>query len=689
MTSGRTACTWRTLACTLAFGGSLSAASGAEKPGAANAVGAGLVGSSGKITRFELINPGKEQAAEVPLTFGQVFKPGDLPAGSGLSARTESGEPVPLQADIKATHRDGSVRHAVLTVRAPRLAPGGAARIDLLRADSPAMGGTPIRIENLLATAYDAVVEVKLAEGAYRASAMELLKAAAASNAPKCWLSGPLAGEWTVTAPLRKSDGTAHPHLAARFDVRAYAGLKQVRTDVCIENNWAFEPAPSGFVYDVTITSGGKTAYSQAGLKHTHHARWHRRVWWGEAPGLEIKPDGEYLIATKAIPNYDRSIQLAPSVLEKMPAEYEPMSNGALTSPMPDTGAHTDIGPLPCFAAVYAVTMDPRARANTLANGDCGGSYHIHYRDRQKDRPVSIDDYPYMTIVGDRSRNPKTGKSEAFPKVTNGLQRHIPDDAHQPSIAFLPYLISGDRFYLEELQFWANYNMVRMNNSYRKYEKGVFAWGQVRAIAWNMRTLAQTAYITPDADPMKQYFEGKLSNNIAFFNQQFPADEKCEKTASPLGVLVSGQWSGLDRPWMDDFATWAFGYVVDLGYGEAKPMSLYKCKFVVGRMTLPYNWLNATVPTAKDKDAGHKLFRTFEDYYKANFHDFPTGVRMNGYPDSPYGYGANMQPALAAAVDAGYPGAKEAWALYQTRDPKQNYHAAPTWNIVPRGVEKH
>ena len=34
----------------------------------------------------------------------------------------------------------------------------------------------------------------------------------------------------------------------------------------------------------------------------------------------------------------------------------------------------------------------------------------------------------------------------------------IPDNAHQPSLAYVPYLLTGDRFYAEEMAFWANYS---------------------------------------------------------------------------------------------------------------------------------------------------------------------------------------------------------------------------------------
>ena len=78
-------------------------------------------------------------------------------------------------------------------------------------------------------------------------------------------------------------------------------------------------------------------------------------------------------------------------------------------------------------------------------------------------------------------------------------------------------------------------------------------------------------------------------------------------------------------------------------------------------------------------------YTNFTYLYLANFPGSPSceGLAMDGYPESPTGYGANLQPALASAVDAGHPFAAEAWAKYQTRDPRQDYSAAPQFAVVP------
>jgi hypothetical protein len=427
-------------------------------------------------------------------------------------------------------------------------------------------------------------------------------------------------------------------------------------------------------------------------MPHTHHARWRKVVWRGETPALDAALDRDYLISTGAVPEYDRGVSPAASALAGMQAEFAPMSEGNLSSYMPETGAHDDIGPLPRFAALYLLSMDARARDNVLANGMAGGSFQIHYRDKAKDLPVSLDDYPYMTLLGNPgdTKNPATGKLEAFPDVTEGLEKHAPDDAHQPSIAYLPYLISGDAFYLEELQFWADWNMLIANPYYRDFAKGLLKWSQIRGQAWSLRTLGHAAYITPDSHPLKAYFTEKLRNNLEFY-QAYAGGT----AASPLGWLGTGGSAfayepyGI-APWQDDFFTASVGDLMRMGFPGAKELMAWKGRYVVGRMAdTGYCWLHAPAYSQQIGPADKsRYYATYGEIHRANFPNGAcAGTAMDGYPEVATGYGANMQPALAAAVDAGLPGATTAWARYQTRNPKQNYSESPQFAVVPETRE--
>ena len=142
---------------------------------------------------------------------------------------------------------------------------------------------------------------------------------------------------------------------------------------------------------------------------------------------------------------------------------------------------------------------------------DLAGSWPIHYRDKDTGMPVRLDDYPYMSLLGNPGDkvNPKTGKSEAFPACASQADcksPYTPDSAHQPSMGYLAYVVGGDYDHLEELMFWANYNMLESNPHYRAFEQGLLKWGQVRGQAWSLRTLGFAAYIVPDDHSFKAYF---------------------------------------------------------------------------------------------------------------------------------------------------------------------------------------
>ena len=66
--------------------------------------------------------------------------------------------------------------------------------------------------------------------------------------------------------------------------------------------------------------------------------------------------------------------------------------------------------------------------------------------------------------------------------------RLIPDNAHVPSLAYVPYLMTGDRYYADEMAFWANFVLLRTfqdgYSNYRGGTKGLLVANEVRGIAW-------------------------------------------------------------------------------------------------------------------------------------------------------------------------------------------------------------
>jgi len=622
-------------------------------------------------------------------TFGHVFKEGEIAAGGNLSARLAGGTSVPLQVDKKATHNDGSLRHAILTAKIPTLASGGDTLT--LSTGGNALGGRAVSVNDVLASNFDAQVSLNVGGTTYSASAKNLLQ----NTNPTTWLSGPLVSEWLVGAPVKTQGGAAHAHLSAYFHVRAYAGAGQVRVDVVIENNWTLVNGPRDIAYDVEINVGGSSVYTNS-INHRHHSRWHQAFWWGSEPAIYVKHDNVYLKASKAIPNY---LSLAPSEskLNSLKNAIIPMDNADLTDNFGDTGSQRQIGPMHQWASLYAVSMDHRAFLATLRNDSGGAAYSIHYRDKKTGNPTSIDDHPKLSEQLDNL--PACGGRCTSPYFT--------DQGHAPLLGYMSYLVTGDYFYLEELQFWAAWLFINTNAEYRNFSDGLWYIGSVRGQGWNYRTLGYTAYITPDSHRLKAYFNRKIATNLANDIARYVSPGWPHKTV--FGTVFMGEGNDQYRTWMDDFFTWAVGNIVDLGYTAAQPLLEYKVKFPIGRMgedasrafcfQFASSYIHRIGPSAKDyyrtwaqvyaattKTSAACGSQALADWMTANLGNTYVINQIMGYQDGADGYFANMQPALAMAAQSGVAGGSAAWAKSQLSSVQPDYADNPNFAIIPREV---
>jgi hypothetical protein len=664
-----------------------------------------MAGIEGALTGVLIEAKGAQDKAALPVSFGQVFAPGDLRRGEGLAGRLADGRTVPLQLDVKARHADGSVRHVVVSAAMPP-GSGGSRTLALVKekADAkPAPGAGPAA---LLEAGFTASVSATIDGQVFSASADKLLQ-----QKPAVWLDGPLVTEWLVSAPLKNAKGAEHPRLSAHFAVRWYRTLGKARVDVTLENTWAYQPAPQNLSYDARVLVGGKEVYAKPGLTHLNQARWRKLFWWGEVPDIDIRHDSAYLIATRALPNYDRSVRVSGKALADLASSFsgektEPMGIGLALAYMPTTGARSDIGLLPSWAAAYLLSMDPRAKKATLGTADLAGSWSVHYRDQRTGRPVRLIDYPYMGVVGSAAdtTNPKTGKPELLPACARDACKtpYTQDTAHQPSFAYLPYLVTGDFYYLEELEFWAMYNVFSIYTPYRENIKGLIVNGQTRGQAWSLRTLGEAAYIVPDADPLKADFRRILDNNLAWYNANYTDNPNADKLGflSHSYALSYRNKTGIG-PWQDDFFTAVAGHVAELGFPEAARLLAWKIRFPIGRMTAPGAcWIGASMYDMVVRDTEQAPFYTsMAQAFKATLPEAaglpcasaemaralklkPGEMLVNA--SSPMGGAAIMQPALAYAADAGGEAGQRAWSLYSRRSVKPDYSEAPHYAIVPR-----
>ena len=661
----------------------------------------------GTSTAFQVQSAGSSAQSDIPITFGQVFVAGDVSGTESVTGKLADGSALPLQVDVKARHPDGSVRHAVISAVLPQLAAGQTQSISLAKTAAPS--APPATSPTTLTSAgFTASVNVTLGGVPYSASADTLLKSGTATT----WLSGPLVNEWLVSAPLKTAGGAEHPHLAARFAIRSYAGLDKARVDVTIENGWAHEPNPTNLTYDAQIVVGGTPVYTKAGLTHYHHARWRKTFWWGAAPQAHVRHNTAYLIGSKAVPNYDQSVVVSEATLAGLQSSWtgariEPMSHGLAEPAMPGTGGRRDMGLLPGWDVQYLLSMDKRAKDVALGTADLAGSWSAHYRDKAKGYPVSPVDYPYVGILGNPGDNvnPATGKDEKLAACTvNCANPNVIDSAHEPAFAYLPYLVTGDYYYLEELQFYALFNINQWVPAYRGFDKGLVKPDQVRGQAWNLRSLAQAAYITPDSHPLKAHFAAFMSNNLDWYNTTYTNNAHPDHT---LGAITESKAMVYDgglglAPWQDDFFTAAVGHAVELGFDKAKPLLSWKAKFPINRMVGEGTcWIVAPIYQMKLRDnVSSPIYTTIKQAYLASNPADLTSLdcassamasklglkvgEMIQYASATDGSVAILQPALAYSANSGHLSGAAAWSTYMGRSVKPDYGTGPQFAIVPR-----
>jgi hypothetical protein len=620
-----------------------------------------------------------------PATFAMVFAPGAVPAGTSLAATDKSGAPIPLQVDIKAKNRDGSLRHAILTV--PR---SGTIQ---LAAGTPAQGA-PVALSALPGD-FDTVVTLDFGDRKLSASAREMLR-----GKPETWLSGPLVSEWWIAGPFRDASGKSDPHLSARFGLRSYGAGRPLRIEVDVENTWTWAANPKSYRYNVQIDAHGKTVYTRANVVQQAHTRWRQTFWWDAPADVTARYDIADFKAARAIPNYaSRDADLGPLNHTFAGKLRGPMQTGIIYPAMPVTGQRPDIGPLPGWTVAWLLSMDSRMADIMLNAGDLGGSYPSHYRNEKTGRPATSEEFPkistHYNFVGRGDGNLPLPDLAGLPKPFTA------EAAHEPSLAFVPYLVTGERYYLEELQFWSQWNAWGTAPEYHGYAKGLIGWDQIRGQGWSLRTLAQAAWATPDGDPLKAVLARQMKANADWYDSTYANNPQAN--VFHVALRASDNADSV-APWMDDYLTWAAQYAVQLGFDEFRAFARWKAVAPVQRMINPdYCYIMASKYYMKVMDRPHHFISNWADAYVANL---PKDARegphvscgsdemarlfklkrageMMGDSNSPGGYPAQMQPALAAAVDAGVPGARQAWDKYKNRPVQPRSGIEAKWDILP------
>ena len=614
---------------------------------------------AGDIVGLRLQNTGTTAESAGFVTFAEVFKTGTVKPTDTLVARI-NGVIYAVQMDVKSTNADGSVRQALLTLDAPQIAAGGSLDVMLAKGSATAPTATAPTAAALISGGYNLAVSFTFhnpngTTTAASASAATALQAALSAGTVKQWMAGPGVNQYDVTTTV---DGGK---LKLEFDIRAYAD-GTTTTDVIFDNSWMFSSGKTDLNYDVKISQGGQQVFAASGVPQYLYTTWDHQVASTGRISPNVQYDLGYLEAANAIPNYDTSLGVSDAAIQNnlsllTPGNTGPMGSALVDTYMPDTGGRDDLGPEPAWMAEWLMAQNPAASQVMLANAAAGGTVPWHYTDESTGTQINVQTYPNFWDDYRGTLVPTNGWPDSNPADQWTL-----DAAHMPDLNYVPALISGSRYQLEQVQAEANYALSFGDPNYTgtlidgKYPAGITLDGylELRAEAWCFREIADAAYLTPDSDPLKNYFVSALQSNMQALVQQYIVDNINGKYGAIRGFIDAGagQATMQTPPWTDGYFVTAMAQIAGMGIPQASAQAVqilnYMDNWVAGLFTNAnkgYNPLNATAYYLEVADPTTNVpYTTWSQLYNAN-------VQLGNIPANPtalYEYTTDVQGGYAA-----------------------------------------
>lgn len=674
-------------------------------------------------------NQSPKALVDHPLQFGRPFVQGEIKAFPLVFANDV---PIATQADVKQRWPDGSVRFAILSVIIDSLAPN--ASMTLKFGEQAASENTPLTTAQMLDPAFDFDARMALAAGGktVTASARKMLEDGKSTP----WTSGPIATT-VILADHSKARAydvgfDAYRPVRPIFEATFWPKTHQVRIRFIGEN--ANTTTLEDVAYDLSLSTGSaapKPFYTRAGVPHYLGSRWTKVAWTPAAPeeNLIIDYGLPYLEKTHFIPNFDTTRSVPESVFTGLATYwasakkdlYEP---GQWTTYMPTTGGRADIAPYPAQTNLWLRTGDPRAREVALTQADLAAAWPLHWRegddqtkfDRKKTvpgigLPRSLNAHPDLWFPDNNGNAvgllPTPRLSPANPWV--------PDGAHQPDPFSPQYILTGDHFYLEELQLWAAAQALTYAPG--DYGRGTSGYGgiqdQIRGNGWVLRNRANAAFLSPDGSPEKTYFNELVEDAIALWEGQRNIQgtalathpqwtygrNKIPLNTSPLrffepGIDINpGSPNGLDPAttskidslWMSYYFLIELGVTRDRGF-PAGPLMAWFAPVLNGQFADPgYDPILCGMYHTPMTDAQGRDFPTWAAVAKA----VPTATydALKASRTAPGDY-YPLLAASAAAATYWEPGGDVAWAWLDAnvRATSQTTFSGEwySWDMVPR-----
>ena len=681
-----------------------------------------------------------------PLQFGRPFVAGeikDCPQVLLNGAPAQS-----AQVDVKTRHPDGSVRFAVLSTIVPSIPATGDVAVSF--ANVACSAPVAMTAAEMLSPRFDFDARIELNNGAAgTVSARDMLS----RGQYTLWTQGPV----VTTAVIADHSGKTHDmgvdaykSLRPIFEVQYWPSIAKTRVRVILEATDTEKVQNQD--YDVSVYTGAAAStqvMSASGVKHNYMSRWSRVYWIGGAPdGVNIDYGLAYLARTRALPNYDTSVKLSQSAkqatLDAWAAAPKGLyEKGLWSKDMTVSGGRPDLGPYPKWMVAWLYDGSAALKDVALGQADLAAAWPMHLRegngskfaDRARTIPAlgkPVSGYARPTLayasLGYNYTRAADRVNLVGERSTNGW---VADNAHQPQPFFIPYLLTGEHFYNEQLQFWAGYSLL--DNSWGLY--GEFCYsknatpeylgigGQLRGVAWGFRMISEAAWAAADSDQgAKVWLRDAVEDTVTRFegtrgivrdgNSSRPdwqwAKSKGDCSAgrvagnNPLRFWQegnaaygsNGSVSRYEATWQYSFLMYSLNRAYELGL-PAIGLRAWFAPFFIGAAThgnlTGYHLADYTIPVV-DVQTGtfypswESVHAEYSNYAGNKAWTPNSSANSNSVNSLDQGYGTVALTALAAT--AGLPGSTAAWEGFAAPHyAVWGWSTDPKWAILPRDAK--
>ena len=256
---------------------------------------------------------------------------------------------------------------------------------------------------------------------------------------------------------------------------------------------------------------------------------------------------------------------------------------------MPTTGGRPDIGPYPQWTSHYLTTQTEAAKRVMLANANAAGAIPWHFADDETGAPISIERHPNFWAE-ERGRKPQytpdRPHQDIFASSEGGW---TPDQSHRPALTAVPYLVTGDRYFADELAMQAAWSVFGRWPDLREGTLKSVDIEQVRESAWSLRDLSDAAFLLPDADPSKEYLKRVEAESLRLTKEKYIDNDAMEAAGELEGFFEEyiGREPERISPWQNDYFVISLWLSARRGDKNAEALLLWSSNFHARRFIDP------------------------------------------------------------------------------------------------------